>query len=97
MAAHGPTRTKGPALAIGGPFGHQRTCRRNKTPGAAIRAAAKQLSPITPLAADHLSPPGKKPGSERPNRQPQSGLNRRRKQIPSEGFPREGFGCRRVR
>jgi len=37
--APGPTRTKGPAQAIG-PIGHQRTCRRNTTSGAAITAAA---------------------------------------------------------
>src|SRR5215470_7241669 len=30
-SAYGPTRTEGPAPAIG-PIGHQRTCRRNKTP-----------------------------------------------------------------
>jgi hypothetical protein len=26
---------------------------------------------------------------------PHSGLSRMRKQMPSQGFPKEGFGCRR--
>jgi hypothetical protein len=32
-----------------------------------------------------------------PNRQPNRDLSRPRKQMPSQGFPREGFGCRRGR
>jgi hypothetical protein len=50
-SAHGPTRTEGSAQAVGGPLGTSGPAGQQDT-GAAIRAAAKQLSPITPLAPD---------------------------------------------
>jgi TPR repeat len=53
---------KEPAQAIGGPSGISGPPGKQDT-GAAIRAAAKQLSPITPFAEGHLPPPGKEPGS----------------------------------
>jgi hypothetical protein len=65
-----------------------------QTPGAAIRASRKLLSlshrcPIVSKARSQ--------GAEGPNRHLESGLSRARKQMPSQGFPREGFGGRRSR
>jgi hypothetical protein len=66
--------------------------------GAAIRAVAKQLSlshPWLPMVSHHwVRSQGAEAAKSPP---PQSGLSRTRKQIPSQGFPREGFGCRRGR
>jgi len=79
-----PTRTEGPAQPIG-LIGNQRTCRRNKT-------LALPLD-----VADRPPLPGEEPGSGIGHRQPQPGPEPQAKTIPSQRFPREGFGWRMSR
>jgi hypothetical protein len=80
--------TERPAQAIGliGASG----CRQNKTPALPLEQQ-RTVVPITPLSADRLPHWVRSQAVEAGKSPPQSALSPRRKQMPSQGFPREGL------